>query len=285
MCIPETTNVLVIIFVIGLSQTNNMKTYRLFFIVVTFPFLSFSQSEFSFGITQAPFYSSLGKFMNEDFILNDGTKKRHDKRSYYKYGINLSYKYYGANSNFHMAQFIMGHRSIHEEYNYDFFDLGYSQHWIERTTYNQLTYVVNYIFGKTLTMGKFSLDIGIGLSVQRIGKGIQDYYSEFNEIGDSYPVTSEVWDNYIETAGGWGVGLLGSLSGSYTLSKRIGSGIRLQSYFSFLFFNERDHIIGTYTTINNFMYTNSSWDIEVKNDFLRFDASRMSPELFLSFKL
>ncbi len=253
-------------------------------IIVLFPLLTKGQINLEFGITQAPFYSSLGKFMNEEFIIPDGIKPI-DKRNYYKYALYIGGVKQSKNSGFNKFQLIVGHRHINEAYFSEFIDIGYKQSARESTNYNQLMYVLNYVFEKKIEINKIKFGIGFGATIQRIGKGFQDYYKEFREISDNGSYNNyDIWDFKITTAGGWALGCIGSVSGEYGISENISVGLDLQSYLSFLTFTEKDHIVGTFRT-NSSIYSNSDTDIYSNNEFRRVASSYLTPNFRISILL
>lgn len=259
-----------------------MRVYILITTIFLSPFITKGQFNLEFGITQAPFYSSLGKFMNEEFLLNDGNNPRHDKRNYYNYAVNFTGEFESKNNGFNKVQFIIGHRNIKEEYFDEFIDVGYKQTDSENTTYNQLMYILNYVYEKKIDISKIKFGIGLGASIQRIGKGYQNYYTEFRDIGDggSYDLY-EIWDYNITTAGGWAFGIVGSISGEYKISDKLSIGLDLQSYLSFLTFTENDHVLGSYRT-NSSVYSNSDIDLYSKNNFRRISTSQITPNFHIS---
>jgi hypothetical protein len=252
--------------------------------IVLLPLLAKGQLNLEFGITQAPFYSSLGKFMNEEFLIPDGIKPI-DKRNYYKYALSIGGVKQSKNNGFNKVQIILGHRHINEYYYSEFIDIGYKQTGREFTNYNQLMYVLNYVFEKKIEMNKIRFGIGIGGSLQRIGKGHQEYYKEFMEVSDNGSYDNyDIWDFKITTAGGWAFGLTGLISGEYQISERLSIGLDLQSYLSFLTFTEKDHIVGTFRT-NSSVYSNSDTDVYSNNDFRRIAPSYLTPNFRISIQL
>lgn len=253
----------------------------LFFTNIILPSF-FAQNSIGAGIRSTPFYSSLGKFMNEDHLIRDGWGvARHDSRTYLFYGLGFDYQFDKDEKFNQLVQFTIGHRFITERLDEQYSESGHRQ----STNYNQLSYCLNYLLGDQWKIGRFSFAGYLGASVQRIGKGHQDWRTADYNIIDGQKVENYITTQRMTTAGGWGLGIVSNLELSYEFNTKISIVSSFANYFSFLFFLEEDHYVGEYLAPEDSLFPSNSWDYKSKNKDLRLGFSRISPSLMFRIKL
>lgn len=248
---------------------------------------AYCQNSMSVGFRQTPFYSSLGKFMNEDHLINDGTNPVHDTRTYLRYGLGIDYMIQSSEILFHQVQATVGHRYIKEKYENVQFVSGTNDvsGWIEETEYNQVTYVLSYLLGGKYEFGRFIFSGGLGGSLLRIGKGYQSWYSNNYYEPEGFEGWYEITDQKITTGGGWGIGVLSQFEVGIKINEKLIVSASVNNYFTFLMFVEKDKFRGTYDSNPGNIFPDSSWDTEAENKHYRLDASRIAPAFKLNFLL
>lgn len=263
------------------------KVLIISFLIVWFGSNSICQTSLSIGFRQTPFYSSLGKFMNEDHLINDGIHPIHDSRSYLRYGLGIDYTIQTNENLFHQIQVSVGHRFIREKYENIQIISGTNDEsgWIEETEYNQVTYVLNYLFGGRYEVGRFIFSGGLGGSMQRIGKGYQSWYSNNYYEPEGFEGWYEITDQKIITGGGWGIGIISQFETGIRINEKLLLSASFNNYFTFLMFTEKDKYRGTFDSNPGSIFPDSSWDTEADNKHFRLDASRIAPAFKLNFQL
>ncbi|UKN03712.1 hypothetical protein K6119_09435 [Paracrocinitomix mangrovi] len=250
--------------------------------------ISRAQHSVTAGITMFPYYNSLGKFMNDDhLIIEENTfQPLHDSRTYYNYGLNLSYQF-DKEDYFHQVQFIGGHRYIQEYYGDLVIDDGYGGGYNDTswTRYNQFNYGLNYMIGSNYQLGNLSLGGGVGMSVQRIGKGYQDWYIHFEYLYDGQLQYERTITERVTSAGGFGYGLVAELNLEYQLGDNFSLGFSLQNYLMHFIFIEKDHRVGKEDWTDGWMFPDSEWDFKVNNKDQKIGFSRITPVFYCRFAL
>lgn len=244
----------------------------------------YSQSSVALGFRMTPFYSSLGKFMNEDHLINDGVDPIHDSRTYLKYGLGLDYRFRESKDIFHQIQLTIGHRYISENLE-QIWNSDYEETiWKESLKYNQLSYVLNYLFGSKISSGRMTISAAIGGSFQRIGKGYQKHQYNYNYYtNDNTYEYYEISQSEITVGGGWGIGLVSQIELAIKMSEKISIGATMNNYLTFLMFSEPDHNIGSFVSTPDSISSDSYWDEKTSNEHYRIAASRIAPGFFLKY--
>lgn len=244
-----------------------------------------SQVSVAAGFRLTPHYSSLGKFMNEDHLINDGTNPIHDSRTYLRYGLGIDLKFNQAKIFYQQFQFTVGHRYIHESLEMINIDPGTNDEggWIEELKYNQVNYALSYLIGAKVSSGRLTLSAAIGGALHRIGKGHQTWHRNSYYKPEYYEGWYEITNQKSIIGGGWGVGLVSQIELALKINDRLSIGAAFNNHLTFLMFKEKDQYKGTFDSNPNSIFPDSSWEDESNNDHYRIAASRIVPSFMLIF--
>lgn len=220
--------------------------------------------------------------MYEDGLINDGANPIHDTRTYFSYGIGLDYRFYKSNKASRMIQITVGHRYIKETVD-RFFESQYdASEWKEHINYHQVNYSLGYFIGNGFSLERISFNGDIGLSLQRIGRGHQDWSRSIYTYSGSENSFSE---QKSKIGGGWGFGLAAVFEIEFKINDKITFSSAINNNFSFLMFLGEDHHKGQFYDLAEGFTPDMTWDTKEKNRMFRLTNSRVTPSFMIRFAL